>query len=49
MHNKIFPLVFFFQINEQQKVKNVRASGTEKYCKALSGRSADWYNGVSEG
>jgi len=48
MHSIMFPLVLFFQLNEQQKVKNVRVTGIEKYCKALSGRSADWYSGVSE-
>jgi hypothetical protein len=41
-----FPLVFLFQLNEQQKVKAVRVSGTDKYCKEWVCGSADWYSAV---
>jgi len=44
-----FLLVLRLQLNEQQKVKAVRVSGTEMYGKQWAGGSADWYSAVGEG
>jgi hypothetical protein len=41
-----FPLVLRFQLNEQQKVKAVRVSGTDMQCKEWAWGSADWYSAV---
>jgi hypothetical protein len=38
-------LVLRFQLNEQQKVKAERVSGTDRW----AGCSADWYSAVGEG
>lgn len=43
------PLVLRLQLNEQQKVKAVRVSGTDMYSKQWAGGSADWYSAVGEG
>jgi hypothetical protein len=43
------PLVLRSQLNEQQKVKAVRVSGTDRYGKDWAGCSADWYSAVGEG
>jgi hypothetical protein len=44
-----FPLVLRFQLNEQQKVKAVRVSGTDMYGKVRACGSADWYSVVGGG
>jgi hypothetical protein len=44
-----FPLVFRFQLNEQQEVKAVRLSGIDVYGKEWVAQSADWYSAVGEG
>jgi hypothetical protein len=43
------PLVLRFQLNERQKVKAVRVSGTDRYGKEWADCSADWYSAVGEG
>ena len=47
--SKNFPLVLGFQLNEQQKVKIVRVSGTDVYGEEWACGSADWYSDVGEG
>jgi len=49
MHSTILPLLLSFQLNEQQKLKSVRVSGTEMYGKFWAGCSLDWYSPVGEG
>ena len=44
-----FSLVLPFQLNEQQKVKAVRVSGTDVYGKGWTCGNADWYSPVGEG
>jgi hypothetical protein len=44
-----FPLFLRFQLNEQQKVKAVRVSGTDTHGKVFACGSADWYSAVGEG
>jgi len=48
MPNTKLPLVLRLQLNEQQKVKALRVSGTEMYGKEWDGCSADWYSAVGE-
>jgi hypothetical protein len=43
------PLVILYQLNEQQWVKAVQVSGTDRYGKEWAGCNADWYSAVSEG
>ena len=43
------PFVLRLQLNEQQKVKAVWVSGTDRYGKVWAGYSADWYSVVGEG
>jgi hypothetical protein len=49
MLSTVFPLVLRSQLNEQQKVKIVRVSGTDRYCKQWACDIADWYKAVGEG